>query len=99
MYELYAVLVHEGEAAGGHYWAYIRPNLSDIWLKFNDISVIEVTWDEVERESMGEHHTASAYCLIYVDHSKQDWIGEWWLYHCVDCIGLCDLCIILYCSL
>ncbi|XP_062499969.1 ubiquitin carboxyl-terminal hydrolase 25-like isoform X2 [Corticium candelabrum] len=74
LYELYAVLVHEGEAAGGHYWAYIRPNLSDIWLKFNDISVIEVTWDEVERESMGEHHTASAYCLIYVDHSKQDWI-------------------------
>ena len=26
----------------------------------------EVDWQEVQRESIGGHHNASAYCLVYV---------------------------------
>lgn len=138
-YHLHAVLVHQGQASGGHYWSYVRkpPSLhvettpavevtgvklsrtvsnSDavsspamstesgggegegkgggegenqaagtvektpgekakdsrkeeeggVWLKFNDVSVHEVGWAEVVKESYGEHHNTSAYCLIYL---------------------------------
>ena len=38
-----------------------------VWLKFNDVSVSEVGWDEVCRESLGGgQKNTSAYCLIYV---------------------------------
>ena len=129
-YQLHAVLVHQGQASGGHYWSYIRkpPSLvidtspapvgdqvkssvattaggSEVvmsgspamstesggrggggeegggkggegrrekkrrgggWLKFNDVSVHEVCWEEVVKESYGGHHNTSAYCLIYL---------------------------------
>ena len=35
------------------------------WLKFNDITVTEATWEELEKESVGGYHNASAYCLMY----------------------------------
>lgn len=38
----------------------------DMWLKFNDISVSEVAWEEVARESYGGRQNTSAYCLIYI---------------------------------
>ncbi|CAH1446368.1 unnamed protein product [Lactuca virosa] len=36
LYTLHSVLVHSGGVHGGHYYAYIRPTLSDQWLKFDD---------------------------------------------------------------
>lgn len=69
-YHLHAVLVHEGQAASGHYWAYIYDSGSDQWLKFNDITVSEASWDELEKESVGGYHNASAYCLMYIDKSR-----------------------------
>ncbi|CAI8024839.1 Ubiquitin carboxyl-terminal hydrolase 25 [Geodia barretti] len=147
-YHLHAVLVHQGQASGGHYWSYVRrppslvietlppaatPGSSSVvdqlqvpaaaamirggpevvmsgspamstesggggeeggargdavkggekrqegrrgsdrekrggggWLKFNDVSVHEVGWEEVVKESYGGHHNTSAYCLIYL---------------------------------
>ena len=161
-YHLHAVLVHQGQASGGHYWAYIRkpPHLrtepppttfnipilrvvdtttksqftvpvasgmvtepsgggggrgggggggrgrgreggggrggggggrggnskvhssvksgkgrgeskvggegGNVWLKFNDVSVQEVSWAEVAKESYGGCQNTSAYCLIYL---------------------------------
>ena len=38
-----------------------------MWLKFNDVTVSEATWAELQKDSMGGHHYASAYCLLYVD--------------------------------
>ncbi|PWZ40553.1 Ubiquitin carboxyl-terminal hydrolase 12 [Zea mays] len=32
----YSVLVHSGGVHGGHYYAFIRPTLSDQWFKFDD---------------------------------------------------------------
>ncbi|KAL4229366.1 Ubiquitin carboxyl-terminal hydrolase 25 [Mactra antiquata] len=69
-YSLHAVLVHEGQAASGHYWAYIYDINSEQWLKFNDITVSEASWEELEKESVGGYHNASAYCLMYIDKSR-----------------------------
>ncbi|XP_063167607.1 ubiquitin carboxyl-terminal hydrolase 28 isoform X2 [Candoia aspera] len=65
-YRLHAVLVHEGQANAGHYWAYIYSLPQRNWLKYNDIAVTESSWEELERDSFGGSKNASAYCLIYV---------------------------------
>uniref|UniRef100_A0A7N0VJD6 ubiquitinyl hydrolase 1 n=1 Tax=Kalanchoe fedtschenkoi TaxID=63787 RepID=A0A7N0VJD6_KALFE len=39
LYTLHSVLVHSGGIHGGHYYAYIRPTLSDQWYKFDDEKV------------------------------------------------------------
>ncbi|KAI7746099.1 hypothetical protein M8C21_024664, partial [Ambrosia artemisiifolia] len=36
LYTLHSVLVHSGGISGGHYYAFIRPTLSDQWFKFDD---------------------------------------------------------------
>ncbi|CAI9737234.1 ubiquitin carboxyl-terminal hydrolase 25 isoform X4 [Octopus vulgaris] len=71
-YHLHAVLVHEGQTASGHYWAYIFDLKKQRWLKFNDITVSEATWEELEKESVGGYHNATAYCLIYIDQNRAD---------------------------
>ncbi|NXL13863.1 UBP28 hydrolase, partial [Setophaga kirtlandii] len=65
-YRLHAVLVHEGQANAGHYWAFIYDQPRRRWLKYNDISVTESSWEELERESFGGLRNASAYCLMYI---------------------------------
>uniref|UniRef100_A0A8C6J541 ubiquitinyl hydrolase 1 n=1 Tax=Melopsittacus undulatus TaxID=13146 RepID=A0A8C6J541_MELUD len=65
-YRLHAVLVHEGQANAGHYWAFIYDQPRKSWLKYNDISVTESSWEEVERDSFGGVRNASAYCLMYI---------------------------------
>ena len=70
-YRLHAVLVHEGQASGGHYWAYIQDPKQQRWCKFNDITVSEVTWEEVSHESLGGYRHVSAYCLMYIDARRE----------------------------
>ncbi|NXC55395.1 UBP28 hydrolase, partial [Aleadryas rufinucha] len=65
-YRLHAVLVHEGQANAGHYWAFIYDQPQKRWLKYNDIWVTESSWEELERESFGGLRNASAYCLMYI---------------------------------
>ncbi|NWT60482.1 UBP28 hydrolase, partial [Erythrocercus mccallii] len=65
-YCLHAVLVHEGQANAGHYWAFIYDQPRKRWLKYNDILVTESSWEELERESFGGLRNASAYCLMYI---------------------------------
>ncbi|NXJ79259.1 UBP28 hydrolase, partial [Trogon melanurus] len=65
-YHLHAVLVHEGQANAGHYWAFIYNQPRKSWLKYNDIWVTESSWEELERESFGGSRNASAYCLMYI---------------------------------
>uniref|UniRef100_W5MAN5 Ubiquitin carboxyl-terminal hydrolase 25 n=1 Tax=Lepisosteus oculatus TaxID=7918 RepID=W5MAN5_LEPOC len=75
-YRLHAVLVHEGQASAGHYWAYICDHSSKLWLKYNDISVSESTWEELEKDSYGGMKNASAYCLMYIDDMLPHLIAE-----------------------
>ena len=58
---------------------------SEVWLKFNDVSVIEVNREEVKRESFvsNNYHKSnfssntSAYCLVYISAETHDqWEGS-----------------------
>uniref|UniRef100_A0A452HVK4 Ubiquitin carboxyl-terminal hydrolase n=1 Tax=Gopherus agassizii TaxID=38772 RepID=A0A452HVK4_9SAUR len=75
-YCLHAVLVHEGQANAGHYWAYIYDQPRKSWLKYNDISVTKSSWEEVERDSYGGLRNASAYCLMYINDKLSHFIAE-----------------------
>lgn len=69
-YRLHAVLVHEGQANAGHYWAYIYDPHQRCWMKYNDISVTKSSWEELVRDSFGGYRNASAYCLMYINDRK-----------------------------
>ncbi|CAI5644376.1 unnamed protein product [Oreochromis niloticus] len=69
-YRLHAVLVHEGQANAGHYWAYIYDPHQRCWMKYNDISVTKSSWEELVRDSFGGYRNASAYCLMYINDKK-----------------------------
>ncbi|XP_065426720.1 ubiquitin carboxyl-terminal hydrolase 28 isoform X8 [Chrysemys picta bellii] len=75
-YRLHAVLVHEGQANAGHYWAYIYDQPRKSWLKYNDISVTESSWEELERDSYGGLRNASAYCLMYINDKLSHFVAD-----------------------
>ncbi|KAM7137858.1 ubiquitin carboxyl-terminal hydrolase 28 isoform 4-T4 [Macrochelys suwanniensis] len=75
-YRLHAVLVHEGQANAGHYWAYIYDQPRKNWLKYNDISVTESSWEELERDSYGGLKNASAYCLMYINDKLSHLVAD-----------------------
>ncbi|XP_029030412.1 ubiquitin carboxyl-terminal hydrolase 25 isoform X2 [Betta splendens] len=75
-YRLHAVLVHEGQASAGHYWAYIYDPHQRCWMKYNDISVTKSSWEELVRDSFGGYRNASAYCLMYINDKKPFLIEE-----------------------
>ncbi|XP_035201962.1 ubiquitin carboxyl-terminal hydrolase 28 isoform X3 [Oxyura jamaicensis] len=75
-YHLHAVLVHEGQANAGHYWAYIYDQPRKSWLKYNDISVTESSWEELEKDSFGGSKNASAYCLMYISDKVSRFVAD-----------------------
>ncbi|XP_060747097.1 ubiquitin carboxyl-terminal hydrolase 28 [Tachysurus vachellii] len=75
-YRLHAVLVHEGQASAGHYWAYIYDHNHKRWLKYNDVMVTESSWEELVRDSYGGITNASAYCLMYINDRLSHLIEE-----------------------
>uniref|UniRef100_A0A8C7TH47 Ubiquitin carboxyl-terminal hydrolase 25 n=1 Tax=Oncorhynchus mykiss TaxID=8022 RepID=A0A8C7TH47_ONCMY len=75
-FRLHAVLVHEGQANAGHYWAYIYDPHQQRWMKYNDISVTKSSWEELVRDSFGGYRNASAYCLMYINDKKPFLIEE-----------------------
>ncbi|KGL88717.1 Ubiquitin carboxyl-terminal hydrolase 28, partial [Charadrius vociferus] len=75
-YRLHAVLVHEGQANAGHYWAYVYDQPRQRWLKYNDISVTESSWEELERDSFGGLKNASAYCLMYISEKVSRFLAD-----------------------
>ena len=68
MYDLFAVVVHEGGAYGGHYHSYIRElgvrgqQSPPCWFNFNDSNVTEVKPEKLEGTFGG---SSCAYMLIY----------------------------------
>ncbi|XP_069745151.1 ubiquitin carboxyl-terminal hydrolase 25 isoform X5 [Narcine bancroftii] len=75
-YRLHAVLVHEGQANAGHYWAYIHDHRHEKWMKYNDVAVTRSSWEELERDSFGGYRNASAYCLMYINDTDRYLIEE-----------------------
>ncbi|KAL8214408.1 hypothetical protein R6Q57_003857 [Mikania cordata] len=53
LYTLHSVLVHSGGISGGHYYAFIRPTLSDQWFKFDDERVTKEDLKRASEEQFG----------------------------------------------
>jgi hypothetical protein len=69
-YRLHSILIHEGIAAdSGHYYAYIFDWAKQVWRKYNDIHVTEVSAEEVLSKSIGGQGITSAYCLVYISEA------------------------------
>lgn len=75
VYELFACLVHQGGALGGHYYAYIKDNESSAdepekWFNFNDYRVTDCDLIELAEMFGGNkgksvQQTTNAYMLMY----------------------------------
>jgi len=74
-YRLHAVMVHEGDANQGHYWAYVN-HVERGWLKFNDNTVSQSTWEEIIKEAVGGRTSTSAYSCVYVDVARNNLFSE-----------------------
>ncbi|KAI3952854.1 hypothetical protein MKW92_019983 [Papaver armeniacum] len=73
LYTLQAVLVHSGGGHGGHYYAFIRPTVSEQWFKFNDGLVTKEDIKRVlEEQYGGESRCSNAYMLVYIRESNRD---------------------------
>lgn len=53
-YDLQSVVIHVGEYESGHYYSYVRPDIrKDVWYRFDDHRVTEVTYRDVWEDSFG----------------------------------------------
>jgi ubiquitin carboxyl-terminal hydrolase 25/28 len=77
-YHLHSILIHDGHAEGGHYYAYIYNHIDDKWRKYSDIKIIDVDEEEVWRNSVGGGEMAAGYYFIYADRNQ---IGAMNLYN------------------
>eukprot|EP01012_Entosiphon_sulcatum_P003989 TRINITY_DN11457_c0_g1_i2.p1 TRINITY_DN11457_c0_g1~~TRINITY_DN11457_c0_g1_i2.p1 ORF type:complete len:1274 (+),score=280.98 TRINITY_DN11457_c0_g1_i2:971-4792(+) len=83
-YLLFAVMVHKGTPDFGHYYAFIRPDLTkpEDWVRFDDEWVTKATEAEAVEGTYGgdgwntswgwQQNTANAYMLVYVRRSVCD---------------------------
>ncbi|KAM3720075.1 Ubiquitin carboxyl-terminal hydrolase [Dirofilaria immitis] len=70
LYELFSVMVHQGSASGGHYFAYIKNMDQDRWFCFNDSSVTHASIEDIHRTFGGSSGgwssgNTNAYMLMY----------------------------------
>lgn len=63
-YTLYAVVVHSGYAACGHYTAYVRSSVNNHWYYADDSRVQQASWEEVQG-TYGGRSGDTAYMLMY----------------------------------
>ena len=73
-FRLFGVLVHSGDAYGGHYYVCLRPGCGSSWYRFNDTFVEQITAEDAIDANFGGtdgyltyyHKIHSAYMLFYV---------------------------------
>ncbi|RDW60418.1 ubiquitin-specific protease UBP2 [Aspergillus mulundensis] len=71
-YRLYAVFVHHGSVEFGHYYIYIFDFERNIWRKYNDTYVTEVSdLDEIFK-SQDRQNPPTPYFLVYVHDRMKD---------------------------
>ncbi|CAJ0607075.1 unnamed protein product [Cylicocyclus nassatus] len=75
VYELFSVMVHQGSAAGGHYFAHIKNMDQGQWYCFNDTRVEPVGPEEISKSFGGSYggwstSNTNAYMLMYRKISK-----------------------------
>ena len=59
----------------GHYWAYVYHPTRKCWLKFNDNTVSQTTWEELSKEAVGGRLSTSAYSCVYVDLARPELVA------------------------
>ncbi|XP_059628517.1 ubiquitin C-terminal hydrolase 12-like isoform X1 [Cornus florida] len=66
LYTLHSVLVHSGGVHGGHYYAYIRPTLSDQWFKFDDERVTKEDIKRALEEQYGGEEEVTIFNIYFL---------------------------------
>lgn len=61
------MIIHEGNAQSGHYYAYIYDFYNKKWRKFNDIRTTDVEEAEVFKDGNGGESNRSAYWVVYLN--------------------------------
>ena len=78
-YRLQSVFIHTGsEVSSGHYWIYIHDFKTDIWRKYNDTYVTEVSDPQAEifDPPVEGSRAATSYFVCYVQADRQDELAE-----------------------
>ena len=75
-YQLHSILIHDGQAGSGHYYACIFEPETGQWRRYSDINVRDVSEEEVMEEALGGKHYSSAYCLMYLDTRLVEMVGQ-----------------------
>jgi ubiquitin carboxyl-terminal hydrolase 25 len=71
-YSLHSVFFHRGSVTFGHYWIYIYDFARDMWRKYNDGYVTEVTDPSEIFVTKGPNPPATPYFVVYVaDDAKE----------------------------
>lgn len=72
VYELFSIMIHNGSAMGGHYYAYIKNFMTNRWYNFNDSRVSEIDENDIHKVFGGKKSktgwgsgSANAYLLKY----------------------------------
>ena len=67
VYQLYSIMIHQGGAFGGHYYAYIKSFEDGKWYNFNDTTVKPLENEEEIFNTFGSQAGSSgtAYMLMY----------------------------------
>ena len=68
-YKLHSLLIHDGYAGSGHYYAFVHDIESDKWRKYSDLLISDIKFEDVMRDAVGGNGLASAYCLFYVEET------------------------------
>jgi ubiquitin carboxyl-terminal hydrolase 47 len=59
-YELFSIMVHSGNATGGHYYAYIKSFETGQWYSFNDQLVTKITVEDICSTYGGQTETGTS---------------------------------------
>merc|ERR1711862_754018 len=71
LYDLYAVIHHQGALSGGHYVASLRSEIDNQWRLFNDAQVYDISSREIV--------DATAYILFYIRRDvKNVKLNDFW---------------------
>jgi len=77
LYDLYAVIHHQGALSGGHYVASLRSEIDNQWRLFNDAQVYDISSREIV--------DATAYILFYIRRDvKHVKVSDFWDTSCMN---------------
>jgi ubiquitin carboxyl-terminal hydrolase 7 len=75
IYTLHSIVVHSGEFGSGHYYSYIRPDITkNVWYRYDDDRVTLVSFQQVREDSFGGSSTSKN------ENHKQGW-SQWFFNH------------------